>query len=114
LRAGSDGELHFTVTRAGEPVDDLEPYLGAYGHLVAIRAADHAYLHVHPTEDASPREVAFVVGTPSPGTYRLFLDFQHDATVRTAAFTIDVPAASASPAQDAPTVHDEGSERDEH
>ena len=36
------------VTRDGEPVTDLEPYLAAYGHLVALREGDLAYLHVHP------------------------------------------------------------------
>ena len=80
------------MQRDGQPVRDLEPYLGAYGHLVAIRATDHAYLHVHPTEASSPEEVAFAVHVPSPGAYRLFLDFQHEGVVRTAAFTLDVPA----------------------
>ena len=27
---------------------DLQPYLAAYGHLVALRQGDLAYLHVHP------------------------------------------------------------------
>ncbi|WP_442943137.1 hypothetical protein [Nocardia sp. NBC_00565] len=38
----------FTVQRGGTPVTDLEPHLGAYAHLVALRANDLAYLHVHP------------------------------------------------------------------
>src|SRR4051794_16842223 len=48
VTAGVDAELRFTVRHDGQAVRDLEPYLGAYGHLVAIRASDHAYLHVHP------------------------------------------------------------------
>ncbi len=40
--------LTLTVSRGGKPVTDLQPYLGAYGHLVALRASDLAYLHVHP------------------------------------------------------------------
>ena len=40
--------LTLTVTKDGQPVTDLQPYLGAYGHLVALRAGDLAYLHVHP------------------------------------------------------------------
>ena len=31
---------------------------------------------------------------PSPGAYRLFLDFRHEGVVRTAAFTLDVPAGA--------------------
>ena len=36
------------VPRTASPVTDLQPYLGAYGHLVALRGGDLAYLHVHP------------------------------------------------------------------
>lgn len=98
LRSGTSTELRFHVQRNGVPVTDLEPYLGAYGHLVAIRAIDQAYLHVHPTQGSSPEEVAFAVEVPSPGRYRLFLDTSHGGVVRTAAFTVDVaPGASAAP-----------------
>ena len=66
------------------PVTNLQPYLGASGHLVVLRRSDLAYLHVHPEDGAGLR---FGVEVPSAGTYRLFLDFQHDGVVRTAAFT---------------------------
>ena len=52
LVAGTESELTVTVTRDGEPVTDLQPYLGALGHLVAIRDGDLAYLHVHPLDEA--------------------------------------------------------------
>jgi hypothetical protein len=96
LSAGAEGQVVFRVQRGFEEVNDLEPYLGAYGHLVAIRASDGAYLHVHPTDASSPRAVAFAVEAPSPGKYRLFLDFQHRGVVRSAAFTLDVPATQAT------------------
>ena len=60
-----------------------EPYLGAGGHLVALREGDMAFLHVHPIGD-DPR---FEVDFPTPGRYRLFLQFQHEGRVHTAAFT---------------------------
>ncbi len=89
--AEGEGTVTLTVLRNGAPVADLEPYLGALGHLVAIRSSDLAYLHVHPLEERSvPGEVAFAVSAPSAGTYRLFFDFSHRGTVRTAAFTVDV------------------------
>lgn len=101
LTAGESGELILTVARGGEPITDLEPYLAAYGHLVALRAGDMAYLHVHPegepgdgTTAAGP-EIAFHATAPSAGAYRLFLDFKHDGVVRTAAFTV-LAAASES------------------
>ncbi|MCD0451679.1 hypothetical protein LO762_21130 [Actinocorallia sp. API 0066] len=99
---GASGTLTFTVSRDGAPVAGLEPYLGSYGHLVALRAGDLAYLHVHPTSEAdesvsdSP-EVAFAVSAPSAGAYRLFLDFKIDGVVRTAAFTVHAGAVGNGP-----------------
>lgn len=97
LVPGSSSPLTLTVHRGGRPVTDLQPYLGAYGHLVALRGGDLAYLHVHP--DGTPGDPATAPGpgirfhteVPSAGVYRLFLDFRHDGRVRTAAFTL--PAA---------------------
>lgn len=93
LAGGRASDLTFAVAKEGEPVTDLQPYLGAYGHLVALRGGDLAYLHVHPEgapghgrTEAGP-EVVFRAEVPTAGTYRLFLDFQHDGVVRTAEFT---------------------------
>ncbi|WP_406003963.1 hypothetical protein [Streptomyces sp. NBC_00987] len=90
LRAGRSGQLKLSVSRNGRPVTDLQPYLGAYGHLVALRSGDLAYLHVHPNEGGPGPEVSFTATAPSAGTYRLFLDFKHEGKVRTAAFTVRV------------------------
>ncbi|MFI8425254.1 hypothetical protein [Streptomyces sp. NPDC085479] len=116
LDPGKAGELRLTVTKDGEPVTDLEPYLGAYGHLVALRQGDLAYLHVHPNEGGPGPDVSFTATAPSTGTYRLFLDFQHEGKVRTAAFTVKAgtpdKARGAAPASSAPapetTEHDAG------
>ncbi|WP_433825738.1 hypothetical protein ACQP2E_26940 [Actinoplanes sp. CA-015351] len=79
------GDLTFTVTKDGRTVT-TEPYLGARGHLIALRQGDLAYLHVHPTD---PQSLAFHAEVPSAGVYRLYLDFQHDGKVHTAEFTAD-------------------------
>ena len=88
LRPGAASELTLRVYQDGRPVTDLEPYLGAYGHLVALRSGDLAYLHVHPHDGRPGPGVSFTATAPSAGTYRLFLDFKHDGEVRTAAFTV--------------------------
>ncbi|GAA2292800.1 hypothetical protein OKJ48_01790 [Streptomyces kunmingensis] len=88
LEPGAASELTLRVSRNGRPVTDLEPYLGAYGHLVALRSGDLAYLHVHPHDGRPGPGVSFTATAPSAGTYRLFLDFKHDGEVRTAAFTV--------------------------
>ncbi len=88
LTAGHTSRLTLTVSKNGAPVSDLQPYLGAYGHLVALRAGDLGYLHVHPQETTGAGSaIAFDVEVPTAGAYRLFLDFQHDGVVRTAPFT---------------------------
>ncbi len=103
LVPGDASELTLTVSRGGKPVTDLQPYLAAYGHLVALRAGDLGYLHVHPdgdpgdgTTEPGP-QITFYAEIPSTGDYRLFLDFKHDGVVRTAAFTA---TASTSPGSD--------------
>jgi hypothetical protein len=84
-RAGEEAELRFTITRNGRPVK-TEPYLGAGGHLVALREGDLAFLHVHPTGDGP----SFAATFPTEGRYRLFLQFQHEGRVQTVAFTQEV------------------------
>ncbi|MHA6629462.1 hypothetical protein ACU61A_28835 [Pseudonocardia sichuanensis] len=107
LVPGQGSPLTLTVSRDGVPVTDLQPYLGAYGHLVGLRGGDLAYLHVHPegapgdgSTPAGP-QIEFVAEVPSAGDYRLFLDFQHDGVVRTAEFTVPTGAATAAPVPDA-------------
>lgn len=91
LTGGLDeGEVSFRVSRDGRPVEDLQPYLGAGGHLVVLREGDLGYLHVHPEGDvATGPAIAFAAQAPSDGRYRLFLQFQHAGAVSTAAFTAD-------------------------
>lgn len=87
--AGTPASLGFAVARGGEPVEELAPYLGAKGHLVALREGDLAYLHVHPQEGGEG--IAFAATFPTPGRYRLYLQFKHGGAVHTAEFTVEVP-----------------------
>jgi hypothetical protein len=114
LVPGTASRLTLRITRAGAPVTDLQPYLAAYGHLVALRDGDLAYLHVHP--DGSPGdgrtsagpEITFHAEVPSAGAYRLYLDFQHDGAVHTAEFTAVAagdPPVNQEPARSSPDGH---------
>ena len=103
LAAGSASTLTVSVTRDGRPVTTLQPYLGAYGHLVALRAGDLAYLHTHP-EGAAPvpgevsgPEVEFATTAPTPGRYHLYFDFQVEGQVHSAPFVLDTSGATATP-----------------
>lgn len=85
VRAEQESRLTFDVTRGGRPVQ-LQDYLGAKGHLVALREGDLAFLHVHP----DPNSLRFEAAFPNAGSYRLFLQFKVAGRVHTAAFTLEV------------------------
>ncbi|WP_345426710.1 hypothetical protein [Pseudonocardia xishanensis] len=118
LSPGRSSPVTLTVTRDGAPVTDLQPYLGAYGHLVALRSTDLAYLHVHPDRSpddgrtAAGPQIRFLAEVPSTGTYRLFLDFQHASVVRTAEFTL--PAGPTPEPGALPTAPAAGTPEDDH
>ena len=101
LVPGSSSELTVTISRDGAPVTTLQPYLGAFGHLVALREGDMAYLHVHPEgEEPAPGalsgpDVRFAAHVPTAGRYLLYFDFQVDGSVHTAAFVLDAKAPHA-------------------
>jgi hypothetical protein len=99
--AGKATSLSFSVSEDGHPVHDLQPYLGAKGHLVALREGDLAFLHVHPEEghgeeaghghEGAADEIAFNATFPTAGRYRLYLQFKHEDAVQTVEFTVAVP-----------------------
>lgn len=100
LAVGERSDLKWTVTRNDQPITSLEPYLGAYGHVVALREGDLAYLHVHPqgeepqAGETSGPEIVFEASAPTPGRYLLYLDFKVDGQVRTAALVVDATSGS--------------------
>jgi hypothetical protein len=85
-RPGRETMLRFTVSKDGRPVA-VEPYLGAGGHLVALREGDLAFLHIHPFEHANGGSIGFEATFPTEGSYRLFLQFRVAGRVQTVAFT---------------------------
>jgi hypothetical protein len=113
LVPGEDSKLTMHLSKNGKPVTDLEPYLAAFGHLVMLRGGDMAYIHVHP--DGHPGdgktspgpEIVFYAKVPSYGPYRLYLDFQHQGTVRTAEFTVNVEGPNPPPHGLSPEVFEQ-------
>jgi hypothetical protein len=89
LIAGAASSLTFRITQEDQDVEELEPYLGALGHLVALREGDLAFLHVHPTGSAGAR-ITFHAVFPSLGFYKLFLQFAHEGRVHTVDFTTEI------------------------
>lgn len=104
--SGKSAELHYHLTdeKSGEPVTDLKPYLGAWGHTLILSEDGTDYLHSHPTEmideDLSAEDrnklqskpdVVFDTFFPHPGNYRIWSQFQRQGKVITVSFTVYVP-----------------------
>ena len=104
VAAGTASTVTVTVRHDGQIVT-TEPYLGAGGHLVALRDGDLAFLHVHPLDEEPDGPVRFAVEVPSTGTYALFFDFLHDGEVRTARFVVEADT-TATPDTDSPSHGD--------
>ncbi|MCM4081954.1 hypothetical protein [Paractinoplanes hotanensis] len=82
--------LLMTVTGADGKTAELDPYLGAFGHLVVMREGDLAYVHVHPEATLVDGKVKFWLTAPSSGSYRMFFDFQVAGRVHTAEWSLKV------------------------
>ena len=109
LVPGTASKLTLSVSRDGRPVTDLQPYLGAYGHLVALRDGDLAYLHVHPDGDAGrrphpgrPGHHLLRRGARPPAATGCTWTSSTPATVRTAEFTALAGGATAPRAAKTP------------
>ena len=113
LTAGQETTLHMHILHDGQPALDVAPYLGVTAHAVLISASDLSYTHVHaqapgtpgagmgggmdsmsgmgsapPLTGRVPPDLALHVEPPTPGTYRLWLQFMAGGQVRTVAFTV--------------------------
>jgi hypothetical protein len=90
---GKKTMLFFTL----DPGEGVEPYLGAWGHLLAASNDLMDAIHEHPIyvndkpADGKP-EIQFNVFFPREATYRIWVQFQRKGVVNTAAFTIPVKA----------------------
>ncbi|OZB90638.1 hypothetical protein [Paenibacillus sp. XY044] len=94
LAAGQELMLTYTIEDAGtgEPVTDLQPYLGAVGHVVILSEDAEQYLHVHPMDEkGSGPKAEFMTTFPHAGVYKIWGQFQRDGRVITVPFVVSVP-----------------------
>lgn len=98
LPIGKTTPITFVLTDAatGKPVADLEPYLGAMGHLLLIHQDGQTFVHSHPMEDDAALtavkggSVAFNARFPKPGIYKAWGQFQRGGKVVTLSFIFTV------------------------
>jgi hypothetical protein len=94
LKPRRETPVRFQISDAatGSPVTDLEPYLGASGHLLIVSQDATAAIHAHPEGAATGGPmVAFDPVFPAPGLYKLWVQVQRKGEVVTASFIVDVP-----------------------
>ncbi len=97
--AGHNVELVVSLARDGVPVTDLEPFLGAMGHVIIVSADRQRFVHSHPIErrGVAPSrgpEVRFQCQFPAGGVYKAWAQFQRAGRVLTVPFTLQVAAAA--------------------
>ncbi|MEA5571699.1 hypothetical protein [Calothrix sp. UHCC 0171] len=95
LIAGKEVKLSFNVQerKQNQPVKDLQPYLGEKGHLVILKSSSPLttsdYIHAHPLKDSRDGQINFTSSFPSPGTYKVWLQFNRNGKVKTADFWLN-------------------------
>ncbi len=94
LMSGMDSDMIFTFkdTKTKESITNLQPYLGAVGHIVILSADLGMYLHVHPIEDKTNEpDAKFITWFPKSGIYKIWGQFQQEGKVFIVPFVVEVP-----------------------
>ena len=81
--------LKVTITRDGEPVAEIEPYLGAVGHLVGFSAGGLGYVHMHANDAFVNGTMTFTAPALEHGYYKLFLETGIDGELRQFEFVVE-------------------------
>lgn len=90
-KAGAEATVRFEVVEGDKPVTDLEPYMGAMGHLVVVSGDAKTYVHAHPAEKSEAKNVVtFGAAFPSPGVYKGWGQFKRGGQVRVVPFVVRV------------------------
>lgn len=109
LKAQTEFSYNLEIDKNGQPVTDLENYLGALGHGVILRSDNLDFIHTHAgetkpgsgamdhsmmTASGEPKnrgpKINFSTSFPEPGTYRVFTQFQHMGKVVTSDYAVVV------------------------
>jgi YHS domain-containing protein len=100
LEAGKPVLLTYTLKKNGKPLTDMQPYLGAMGHMMAINQNGRDIVHTH-TVGAGGDVSNFMATSKGPsftydltlnaaGTTKIWAQFQRGGKVLTVPFTFNV------------------------
>lgn len=102
LVAGKQTTLSFEFSQNGQPVIDLQGWLGMAGHLIAMSDDASTIAHVHAAEAMMPSDpvlasgtvfgpkISFVYTFPQSGHYLLWAQFRHNDEIITLPFELTV------------------------
>ena len=104
LSAGDD--IPITLNLSGN-IDRLEPYLGAWAHVIIVGENFGSFAHAHPMEPAAsiaavhshavwgppPNQIHIVTNFPSEGRYKVWVQLQQAGSVTTVPFVLQVGLA---------------------
>ena len=109
----SNKAIHFdgVFTKSGKTYDvnQLQNYLGAKGHMVAINTETKEYVHLHPEVEGTI--LHFHTTFEKAGTYRAWLQFMADGKLHTTDFLIKVEQGETTTAT---TAHDQSEHSHKH
>lgn len=129
LRAETEAEIIFEVSKDGKPITDMQPFLGSMGHLVIISQDLQSLVHSHPQGEGEEEEhghdgksedddedgehsaqpAAAVTGGPdihfhahfeAPGLYKGWGQFQHMGKLLTVPVVMEVKEADGAPGKE--------------
>lgn len=100
LQTGKASLLTYTISQNGRPVNDMQPYLGAMGHMMAIHQNGRDIVHTHTVAAGGPVQEAmatsrgprftFDLTLPRAGVYKIWAQFQRQGHVITVPFVFAV------------------------
>ena len=91
LPAGQTTAFHVMLSRTedGRPLVNLEPYLGAGGHLLAVSEDLTEVVHAHASlDDLAGSLLTFEMTLPKPGAYVVWVQFQRFGETLTARLAV--------------------------
>ena len=101
LKAGKQATFTFSFSKDGVPINDLQPWLGMGGHMMARSVNDTTFAHVHAQGPMAPGgllesgfvygpDIQFVYTFPQPGRYQVWGQVRRSNQIITVPLVVEV------------------------
>lgn len=88
--AGRPVMLDIAFTDSDGKPANIEPYLGAFAHVIAVSSDGKKMIHVHPMDGKAPNQGMIHATFPKVGNYRMWVQFVEGGKVKTGALSVKV------------------------